>query len=238
MMSSEERNLVQSKDELTEIQRFIVDVAEELLTKEKLERLYPLELLEITKKRGNYPENELFQNITTLYEGKWIIPDENLTKNLVLSIENYRRVYQFVVENPGSDTLDVMNGLGVSFRFALKSLETLFKFRFIRAHKYSQYFLYFPSYMDEEGDKIYCLARNATIRQILHYLMNHRTAATTYEIAQAINRTEITVLRKLTRLALAQLVSISDDGLITKYKLNKDNINGLEQILEMYDKHD
>ena len=90
--------------------------------------------------------------------------------------------------------------------------------------------------MAEEDDMIYCLARNSTTRQIMRFMFEHKTAVTTFEIARAIKKAEINVQRKLTRLAHAHIVSIVDNGLITKYKINKAQKNGFDAILEGYKK--
>jgi len=237
VIDTEERETVHSKEMLPAIKQFLVEIAEEILSQNELEHLYPLELLKAADERGTYPKNELIRNISELYEDKWIIPDEKLTKNLVLSVLDHKRVYNFIIENPGCDTLDIMKALDISFRYALKNLEILFKFRFIRARKYSQFFLYFPFEMNEEEDIVYCLGRNLTTRQIMRYLYKHQRAATTSEIAKALNKREITVQRKLTRLAQAQIVSIIQKGLLVKYKYNKDKIANLKVLLKKYKKN-
>jgi predicted transcriptional regulator len=77
------------------------------------------------------------------------------------------------------------------------------------------------------------LGRNLTTRQIIQYLCDVRTPTTTHDIAKAINKTEITVQRKLTRLAQAHIVLIVDEGLIAKYKLNKEKSDALNTLLGM-----
>ncbi len=234
MIGTEKKKLIQSEEKLSDIQKYLLKLAEKLIVEEYKENLYPLDLLEIAKGGKKYPENDLFKSITELYELKWIVPGESLTKNHVLDSLDHQKVYQFILSHPGCDTLDVMTGLNISFRYALKNLETLFKFRFIRARKFSQFFLYFPFFMAEEDDMIYCLARNLTTRQIMRYLLETRTAATTFEIARAIKKTEINVQRKLTRLAHAQIISIVDDGIITKYKIDRTKKNGSKLVLNIH----
>lgn len=236
MIGTEKKKLLQLKEELCEIKQFLLKTAEEMIVEKKNIGLYPLDLLELAKERSKYDESELFENITELYEAKWIVPGENITRNLVLDELDHQRVYAFIIKHPGCDTLDVMKELNISFRYALKNLETLFKFSFIRARKYSQFFLYFPSYISEEEDMIYCLSRNTITRRIIKYLFERKTAATAHEIAKAIRIGEINVLRKLTRLSQARIVSISAEGLITKYKFNKDQKNGFANILTTYKK--
>ncbi len=90
--------------------------------------------------------------------------------------------------------------------------------------------------MSEEEDMIYCLARNTITRRIIRYLFERRTAATSFEIAKALKVGEINVLRKITRLTQAGIVSIVDEGLLTKYKFNKPKTNGVEKIFEIYEK--
>ena len=234
VIGTERKKLTKLKGKLNNVQQFSLKVAEELIIEQQKEDLYPMDLFEIVKKRTDFPEQDLFQGITELYEAKWIVPGESFTKDHVLDVLDHQKVYQFILSHPGCDTLDVMNGLNISFRYALKNLETLFKFRFIRARKYSQFFLYFPFFMSEEEDMIYCLARNLTTRQIMRFLFEHKTAVTTFEIARAIKKAEINVQRKLTRLAHAQLISIIDDRLITKYRINRNQKIGFKTVLDIH----
>lgn len=234
--NSDKEKYLQSKEDLREIQQFLLDLAERVVVEEKKFNLYPLDLLEIAKESAKYPENVLFQNITELYQEKWIVPGEPMTKNLVFDILDHRRIYTFILEHPGCDTLDVMNGVGISFRYALKNLETLFKFGFIRAHKYSQYFLYFPSFMPEEQDLIYCLTRNITIRQILRYLSERKAGITVSKMSQVLEKQEVLILRKLTQLTHAHIVRLIQNGMILKYKIADLDEGVLQDILNRYDK--
>ena len=90
--------------------------------------------------------------------------------------------------------------------------------------------------MKEEEDIVYCLARNLTTRQIMLCLLEHKLPMTNHEIASKLKKTEITVQRKLTRLVQAQIVCVVDEGLIAKYRLNKENCPALEKLLDMYKK--
>jgi len=222
------------KEELNEIQTFLLELAEELLVKKKKRNLYPLELLEAAKERSNYPESELFQNIMELYKAKWIVPGESLLKKQVLNTLRHRDIYYYIIENPGCDTLNIMRDLNISFRYALRNLETLFIFGFIRARKYSQYFLYFPYFMKEEEDMLYCVTRNKTVREILRFLLEKKVPMNVYEIAQALNKKEITIQRKLPRLVQYQFISLVQVGMRSKYTINKLDNEKFRKILKRY----
>lgn len=222
------------KENLNEIKKFVLRVVDNLIAEEKLDQLYPLELYLIAKNQSDYDESDLFTNISELFEDKWVIPGERMTKDAVLKILEHKQVYKYILRNPGCETLQIMKELNISFRYALKNLETLFKFGFIRARKYSQYFLYFPFSMSEEEDLIYCLARNGTNRKILEYLGEKIDVATVEELAKVTNTRESAILRKLKRLAEAHLILYSQDKNTVKANLNKVDLNVFQKILDKY----
>lgn len=234
MIYAKNDDLMFSKEELTEIQRFLLEIAEEQIVQKKNLYLYPLDLLKIAKAKIDLSEIELFRNITELYEAKWIIPGKEQLKDHVLDSLKHREIYNYVIQNPGCDTADIMRDLSISFRFALKNLETLFIFGFVRARKYSQYFLYFPFNMSEEGDMLYCVTRSRINRQILKYLVEQKKPVNVIEIANALKIQEITIQRKVTRLVHHQIVSPVDIGLLLKIKINKLDIDRFQEVLSRY----
>ena len=222
------------KENLNEIKKFVLRVVDDLIAEEKLDQLYPLELYCITKNQSDFGESELFTNISELFEDKWIIPGEKMTKDGVLKILEHDQIYKYIIENPGCDTSHIMRDLGISFRYALKNLETLFKFGFIRARKYSQYFLYFPFSMPEEEDLLYCLARRGTNRKILKYLVEKNDVATVEEIAKAIYTRKSAVVRYLGQLTEANLVLYIQDKNKIKANLKEIDLDAFEKLLDRY----
>jgi len=234
VIGSKDSNTLPSKENLNEIQRNILEIAENLIVREKKKDLYPLDLLKIARKKLEYPESEIFQNITALYKEKWIVPGKEQLKDHVLDTLKHRDVLNYIYKNPGCDTVDIMRNLNISFRFALKNLETLFIFGFIRARKYSQYFLYFPYNIPEEEDMFYCVSRNKITRQILKFLSNQKLPVNVYEIANAVNRKEISVQRKLIRLVQYNIVELVQVGMRSKYKIKNFDQAIFNTILERY----
>ncbi len=234
MIGLKNSNPFPSKEKLSEIQQYVLDIAEDLIVKEKKTDLYPLELLNVAKEKSNYSESELFYNITQLYEMKWIVPGEEQLKDHVLDTLKHREILSFIYKNPGCDTPAIMRALNVTFRYALKNLETLFIFGFIRARKYSQYFLYFPYDMPEEEDMLFCVSRNKITRQILTFLAKQKLPVNCYEIAHAINRKEITIQRKLIRLVQFKIVELVHVGMRSKYRLKNFDPVSFKAILERY----
>ncbi len=231
MISTKIDSPLPSKEDLNEIQQFLLNIAEDLIVRKKEINLYPLDLLEIAKEQSDYPELELFQNITELYRSKWIVPGESQLKDQVLEKLSHEEVYYYIINHPGVDTADVMRELNISFRYALKNLETLFIFGFIRARKYSQYFLYFPSYISENEDMLYCLTRKKVARQILKFLIQKRQPATESEIIRKLGRNEFAVRRKLKKLVDFNVLELVPGEADRTYRIKKLNLNTFRAIL-------
>ena len=213
------RRELPSSVDLNETKQYLLDIAKNLLLNQKRSQLYPLDLFTIAKTEQKYPESELFQSVSELYDEKWIVPGENITKDKVLENSDVVKVYDFVIGNPGCDTLDIMSGLKISFRRALRNLEVLFKFGFVRARVFSQYYLYYQMASPEEFDIIFRLSRNKTNAKILKYLLEKETPSTVLEVAGAIQKPSELVQQKFTRLVQEGVLSQVPNDL-TKYQLN------------------
>jgi predicted transcriptional regulator len=208
-----------SSVDLNETKQYLLDIAKNILLKQKGSQLYPLDLFTIAKTEQRYPESELFQSVSELYDEKWIVPGETITKDKVLEGSDCSNIYDFVKRNPGCDTLDIMNGLKISFRRALKNLEILFKFGFIRARVFSQYYLYYQVDSPEELDVVYRLSRNKTVIKILKFMLEKKTPCTILEVAGAINKPSETIQQKFNRLVQEGVLSqVPNES--TKYQLN------------------
>jgi predicted transcriptional regulator len=204
--------------DLNETKQYLLDIAKNILIKQK-SQLYPLDLFTIAKTEQKYPEMELFQSVSELYDEKWIVPGENITKDKVLESSDCLNIYNFVSVNPGCDTLDIMSGLKISFRRALRNLEVLFKFGFIRARVFSQYYLYYLTSSPEQLDLVYRLSRKKTTAKILRVFLEKEGLFTISELARAINKSSDFIHQKFNRLVQAGILSqVANEP--TKYQLN------------------
>jgi len=223
-----------STEELNQTKQYLLDIAKEVLMNKKVDHLYPFELFDIAKRKKKFAELELFQSISELYDEKWIVPGERVTKDKVLEILGHLKVYNYINEHLGCDTLDIMIGLRINFRWALKNLETLFKFGFIRARVYSQYYLYYPSESPEELDLVYRLSRNIITRRIMKYFAERNTAITVAELTQALEIEEGTIVRKLNRLVQADIISQIPDEIPLQYEIKLSDPERFREALESY----
>lgn len=223
-----------STEELDPTKQYLLNIAKDALKNKKVDLLYPFVLLDIAKKNKKYSELELFQSISELYDEKWIIPGEQVTKDKVLETLDHLKIYNYIKEHLGCDTLDIMIGLRINFRWALKNLETLFKFGFIRARVYSQYYLYYPIESPEELDLVYRLSRNTINRRIMKYFAERNTAITVAELIQALEMEEGTILRKINRLVQADIISQIPDEIPPQYQIKISNQECFREVVENY----
>lgn len=213
------RRELPSAADLNETKQYLLEIAKNIFINQKKSQLYPLDLFTIAKTEQRYPEMELFQSVSELYDEKWIVPGENITKDKVLESSNCADIFYFVREHPGCDTLDIMSKLKISFRRALKNLEVLFKFGFIRARVFSQYYLYYLMESPEQLDLVYRLSRKKTTAKILRVFLEKEAPFTVLELARVINKSDDFIQRKFDRLVQAGILSpVAKDP--NKYQLN------------------
>jgi hypothetical protein len=225
------RRELPSAVDLNETKQYLLCIAKNLLISQKRNQLYPLDLFAIAKTEQKYSEIELFQSVSELYDEKWIVPGEKITKDKVLENSDCSNIYNFIKEHSGCDTLDIMNGLKISFRRSLRNLEILFKFGFIRARVYSQYYLYFPIESPEELDIVYRLSRNKTIAKILRYFLEQDSPLTVLELSQVLNKPNDFIELKIKRLVQAGILSqVPNES--TKYQSTISNKEYCQEILK------
>jgi len=219
-----------SIEDLSQIKQYLISIAKDILINRKMDYLYPLELLSIAKKDRKYSESELFQSISELYDEKFIVPDEHLTKDMVLETLDHSDVYNFIRAHPSCDTLDIMMGLHISFRRALRNLQTLFKFGFIRARVHFWFYLYYPIEAPVHLDLVYRFGKINTTRKILEYFLGQESVSA-LELAQALNMSYDFIQQKLKRLIKAQILS-QDPIEPSKYQMDLNTKESCQKILD------
>ncbi|MFX1388658.1 MAG: hypothetical protein ACFE9Z_01175 [Promethearchaeota archaeon] len=181
----ETRNLA-SIDELSEIEKDVLNIAEKIFksskydnkfnieTKQDLERypiigqLYSNSISKLHYSKG-YTKEELFLAIRNLEKEGWIVSEERRTKSEILNDKNYKKIIEFIKKNPGVHALDpkVEEELEITRSPFLKRVITLLHYNIIRAHKIGKIVHFFLIDTPPQYDKLKALFLNPLIPKLI-----------------------------------------------------------------------
>ena len=159
-------------DELTEIEKDVLDIAKNILKLKRydaefeiesesqiqkypiIEKLYAKCIAKLSYRKG-YSKEEIFLTIRTLEEKTWIVTNERRTKLEILTNEKLEKILNFIKNNPGIHARDnkIEKELNITRTPFLKHVMTLERFNLIRSKKIGKSLHYFLSDVPEDYDK-------------------------------------------------------------------------------------
>jgi len=261
----EEKNIIKEEykepsveEELTEIERDVLQIAEEILklkrydaTFEKdidtaaelqkfpiIEKLYAKCIAKLSYNKG-YSKDDIFLAIRTLEEKSWIVTNERRTKLEVLQNEKLSEILDFIRENPGIHARDekVEKKLGITRTPFLKHIMTLERFNLIRSKKIGKSLHYFIGDVPEDLDQYKVIFLNPLIPRILEEFFKEDTVSIS-KIGERIDKTYAGTIqyhvKKLEKLNLLKSVKKSQSG----KKIHLINIELLKKYNEIFEEPD
>ena len=151
----------------------VIEIAEEILSQNKT--LTIEELYNLAKKRLKIPKNGLLFIIQFLVNKKILIEGSKLTRNTVLSNNIRKRIYRYIVKNPGVhfSTLrkkTLSQEMGSSGQLVWH-IEMLAKFNYIKKVKVGNFSVLLPYELDEGVGVILFILRDRINKKILQLLV-------------------------------------------------------------------
>ncbi|TFG14060.1 MAG: hypothetical protein EU531_09390 [Promethearchaeota archaeon] len=184
----EEPEFIEVLDELTEIEKDVLEIAEDILKLKRydaefdldvdtqaelqkfpiIEKLYAKCIAKLAYQKG-YSKEELFLAIRGLEEKNWIVTNERRTKLEILQNEKLTSILEFIRENPGIHARDdkVEETLDITRTPFLKHIMTLERFKLIRSKKIGKSLHYFLADMPDDYDKYKVIFSNPLIPKII-----------------------------------------------------------------------
>ena len=151
----------------------VIEIAEEILSQNKT--LTIEELYNLAKKRLKIPKNGLLFIIQFLVNKKILIEGSKFTRNTVLSNNIRKRIYRYIVKNPGVhfSTLrkkTLSQEMGSSGQLVWH-IEMLAKFNYIKKVKVGNFSVLLPYELDEDVGVILFILRDRINKKILQLLV-------------------------------------------------------------------
>ena len=211
-------------DELTEIEKDVLDIAKNILKLKRydaefeiesesqiqkypiIEKLYAKCIAKLSYRKG-YSKEEIFLTIRTLEEKTWIVTNERRTKLEILTNEKLEKILNFIKNNPGIHARDdkIEKELNITRTPFLKHIMTLERFNLIRSKKIGKSLHYFLSDVPEDYDKFKIIFLNPLNPKILEEIFKDNSA-TVSNIGENLDIYSGTILYHVNKLKNLNLV--------------------------------
>jgi predicted transcriptional regulator len=194
----DEQSFIEIVDELTEIEKDVLEIAEDILKLKRydaefdldvdseaefqkfpiIEKLYAKCIAKLAYQKG-YSKEELFLAIRSLEEKNWIVTNERRTKLEILQNDKLTAILEFIKENPGIHARDdrIEETLEITRTPFLKHIMTLERFKLIRSKKIGKSLHYFLADVPDDYDKYKVIFSNPLIPKILIELFKDESVA-------------------------------------------------------------
>jgi predicted transcriptional regulator len=194
----EEVEIAPDIDELTEIEKDVLSIAEEILKLKRydaefdvdieneaelqkfpiIEKLYAKCIAKLAYKKG-YSKEEIFLSIRSLEEKNWIVTNERRTKLEILNNDKLVNILEFIKDNPGIHARDdrIEKQLNITRTPFLKHIMTLERFKLIRSKKIGKSLHYFLADVADDYDRYRIIFINPMIPKIIEEIFKDEEIA-------------------------------------------------------------
>ena len=241
-------------DELTQIEKDVLDIASEILKLKRyesefeiesesqiqkypiIEKLYAKCIAKLSYRKG-YSKEEIFLAIRSLEEKNWIVTNERRTKLEILTNEKMVKILDFIKENPGIHARDskIEEELDITRTPFLKHVMTLERFKLIRSKKIGKSLHYFLSEVPEDYDKYKIIFLNPLIPKLLEQMFRDESV-TVSKMGEILDIYPGTILYHLKKLKELNLVKSTKNQ--SGKKIHLVNIELLKLYNEFFDEPD
>lgn len=182
----------QMMSSLTEIEKDVLSVAEEILKlkrfdsdidAERIEKASPMVDEIYAKSKGRfkhhkgYEDESIFQAIKSLEDKKWIITGQRVTKDEILRNPIKKEILSFIEKFPGIHARDgkIQKYLNITRNPFIKHMASLEAFELVRSSKIGATLNYFPADLPEVFDDLCVLFQNEIVVKIIEmYIQDSR----------------------------------------------------------------
>ena len=140
----------------------------------------------------NLSKNGIIKVLNSLFEMNIIVEGSKLLKTDVLLNPNRKRIYDYVLRNPGDHFMEIVRNLKLSNYLVKWHLDVLERFSFIKKEKIENYDAYYHFNFNSEDITItHFLSRNKS-KQILNFITNNE-GVTKHKISKELGMHQTTI---------------------------------------------
>ncbi|MFX1387704.1 MAG: winged helix-turn-helix transcriptional regulator [Promethearchaeota archaeon] len=210
---------------INEMEKLVLDVIEEYLGKNRffnVNEIVPFINSRFAKKSVNINNEGIRLILNSLANKNFIAEGSKLTKQKILNNPNRKKIYNFILENPGISFNQIVNELDLTPPVVAWHMNTLLKFGCIKKKKINSHeALYHINFEFEIEEIVHFLSREKC-KIIVEYLLENDEGLSKLEISNELKLSRNTVKKYIEKLEEFDLVHTKRSSNKTLYFLNSD----------------
>ena len=185
---------------MLEQEKLVLNVVQEYLNKNRyfnMNEVMPFIISRFRNASININISGIEDILRSLVKKNLIVEGSKLSSNDILNNKKRKKIYDYVVENPGIYFNRIVRELNISNHVVVWHLNILLKFKFIRKAKFENHDLYFHSDFNEKDLKLKYLTSKEKGKKIIEYLMEFDYGLTKTQISKELKMHINTVAKYL-----------------------------------------
>ncbi|MFX1568453.1 MAG: hypothetical protein ACFFCV_08805 [Promethearchaeota archaeon] len=214
--------------ELLEQEKLVLKVVQEYLNKNRyfnMNEIIPFIVSRFRNASINININGIEDILRSLVKKNLIVEGSKLIRNDILKNQKRKRIYEYVIKNPGVYFNRIVRELNISNHVVVWHLNILLKFRYIRRTKFENHDLYFESNFNEKDLKLNYLTSKEKGKKIIVYLKEFNYGITKTQISKELKMHINTVAKYLKMFEQIGMVFDKKVSKRTLYFISEDFFN-------------
>ena len=173
--------------EVSEQEKLILNVVEEYLNKNRyfdLSEILPFIVSRFRMASVDINIRRIEEILRTLVKKKLVVEGSKLINNDILKNEKRKKIYNYILENPGIYFNRILKELHISNHVVVWHLNVLQKFNFIKKEKIENHDVYFDSNFDVKNSKFAYITSKDKSKKIINYLKNNDYGITKTQLSK------------------------------------------------------
>ena len=144
--------------------------------------------------------------LKSLVKKKIIVEGSKLSIDEILKNEKRKKIYDFILDNPGTYFYKIVTKLGISNHVVVWHLKMLLKFNFIKVEKFENHNVYFDAQFNVKNSKFAYITSKEKGKKIIDYLRENDFGTSKSQLSNALNMHPNTISKYLKMLEQFKII--------------------------------
>ena len=196
--------------DLTEQEKHVLDAVLEYLDQNKpfnITEALPFIISRFRSAAININKIGIKATLRSLIKKSYIFEDSKLTKTTILENEIRRKIYAYIIQNPGTYFNRLIKFLNLNNKIIVWHVRILEKFKFIQRELFDNRYIYFDAKSDYTNAKWRYIVSKEKSKQIIEYIKDNNVGLSLTHLSNALNMHSNTVKKYLDYLTSMNVIS-------------------------------
>ena len=144
--------------------------------------------------------------LKSLVKKKIIVEGSKLSIDEILKNEKRKKIYDFILDNPGTYFYKIVTKLGISNHVVVWHLKMLQKFNFIKVEKFENHNVYFDAQFNVKNSKFAYITSKEKVKKIIVYLRENDYGISKSQLSNALKMHPNTISKYLKMLEQINMI--------------------------------